>query len=95
MGYQPPEVNNLNTPTPTGLNDYVWQTQVAVVETVAAFLYSCRWISRSCYLLRLLDQYRKMEKDGKLKNVANEVCSIIKTRKVQSSSLISHIFYEC
>lgn len=37
MGYQPPEVNNLNTPTPTGLNDYVWQTQVAVVETVAAF----------------------------------------------------------
>lgn len=26
MGYQPPEVNNLNTPTPTGLNDYVWQT---------------------------------------------------------------------
>ena len=32
MGYQPPEVNNLNTPTPTGLNDYVWQTQVAVVE---------------------------------------------------------------
>lgn len=40
MGYQPPEVNNLNTPTLTGLNDYVWQTQVAVVETVAAFFIS-------------------------------------------------------
>ena len=25
MEYQSPEVKNLNTPVPTGLNDYVWQ----------------------------------------------------------------------
>lgn len=37
MEYQSPEVNNLNTPTPMGLNDYVWQTQVVAFETVAAF----------------------------------------------------------
>lgn len=63
MGYQPPEVNNLNTPTPTGLNDYVWQTQVAVVETVAAFFIAALDF-KELHLLRLLDQYRKMEKDG-------------------------------
>ena len=27
----------MNTPTPMGLNDYVWQTQVVALETVAAF----------------------------------------------------------
>ena len=33
MEYQSPEVKNLNTPVPTGLNDYVWQHNYAVVET--------------------------------------------------------------
>ena len=39
MEYQSPEVKNLNTPVPTGLNDYVWQHNYAVVETaVVGFL---------------------------------------------------------
>ena len=39
MGYQPPEVDNLNTPVTTGLTDYVWQHNYAVVETaVLGFL---------------------------------------------------------
>lgn len=35
MDYQPPEVNNLNTPTPTGVNDYLWQHNVVAAESVA------------------------------------------------------------
>ena len=38
MEYQSPEVKNLNTPVPTGLNDYVWQHNYDVgVKTINKF----------------------------------------------------------
>ncbi len=48
-GISIPEVKNLNTPVPTGLNDYVWQHNYAVVETAVVGFFGCSWFSRNSF----------------------------------------------